>query len=846
MHRPQRRRPVLSYLAAAAIAVAGLAAFAPSAQAADSDIKINEVESNGGTPGDWIEVINTGSSPVDISGFGVLDNDATHAKVLAPAGTTLAPGAFYVFDTEVSFGLGGADSATLYAADGTTQLDSYNWTAHAASTYGRCPDGTGAFGDTASTRGAPNSCTPPPPTSVKLNELESDGGTPGDWVELKNTGSSPVDISGLKLKDGDDTHAFFTVPAATTLAAGAYYVADVDPIFGLGSADSIRLFAIDGTTVLDSYTWAAHATTSYGRCPDGTGSFITTQVVTRGALNNCPGDIIASPWPGGADVATVDDPALATSNMSGLYYQGTGTGDPGTLWAVRNGGPEALYKLAKSGSSWLPEAGWTAGKQLRYPSGTGQPDAEGVTFTGTPADGVFVSTERDNAANTVSRPAILRFDPNAAGTELTATGDWNLTADLPALGPNLGLEGIAWVPDSYLTARGFLTSGGTPYNPADYPNHGTGLFLVGVEQNGMVYAYALDLTGSGFTRVASFASGFPSVMELSFEQETQQLWVVCDDTCQGRTARFDVDTAAGASQGTFVPVEYYERPSGMANLNNEGFTTAPRSECSGGLKPAFWSDDNDTGGNSLREGTVTCQDREVQPVTFTSTAPVNPTVGQSYTPAATGGASGNAVVISVASSSASVCSIAAGVVAFNQPGSCVVQADQAGDEDFTPGTAQQSITVVARPVPTITATLSSAQPVSAAGWYRTRVKISFTCTPNGSPLVGRCPAAVVLTRSGADQIVTRTITARDGGNATVTVSVDIDLVAPKVSIAGVTAGRTYSAPQQPICVGSDALSGLASCQVSQRQQGDRYVVTAVATDRAGNVKVATLTYRVRP
>ena len=36
------------------------------------------------------------------------------------------------------------------------------------------------------------------------------------------------------------------------------------------------------------------------------------------------------------------------------------------------------------------------------------------------------------------------------------------------------------------------------YNPADYPDHGTGLFFVGVEANGQIYGYALDHVGSGF------------------------------------------------------------------------------------------------------------------------------------------------------------------------------------------------------------------------------------------------------------------------------------------------------------------------------------------------------------
>ena len=48
------------------------------------------------------------------------------------------------------------------------------------------------------------------------------------------------------------------------------------------------------------------------------------------------------------------------------------------------------------------------------------------------------------------------------------------------------------MPDSYLTAQAFKKAGGAAYNPADYPNHGTGLFFVGVEQTGEVIGYALD------------------------------------------------------------------------------------------------------------------------------------------------------------------------------------------------------------------------------------------------------------------------------------------------------------------------------------------------------------------
>ncbi len=189
-------------------------------------------------------------------------------------------------------------------------------------------------------------------------------------------------------------------------------------------------------------------------------------------------------WPGANAVTTVDATNAFTSNLSGLYYE---AGSPTVLWAVLNG-PGTIFKLVFDGTIWTSSTadGWTAGKVLHYPGGTGGPDSEGITRAEAGSSAIYVSTERDNNASSVSRPAILRFDTSVAGTELTATNDWNLTADLPVLGSNLGLEGITWIPDTFLTAGGFIDdSTGLPYTPASYANHGTGLFFVGVEASGI-------------------------------------------------------------------------------------------------------------------------------------------------------------------------------------------------------------------------------------------------------------------------------------------------------------------------------------------------------------------------
>ncbi len=623
----------VTLVAIVALVASSLSSWGTPASAAITTVVINEVESSGGSPGDWAELHNTGATAVDISGLKFLDNvdnDATHVYTI-PAGTVIAAGGYFVLEeAALTYGLGSADSARLFEADGTTLIDTYTWATHGAPTYGRCPNGTGAFTNTvSSTKGAANDCggattttttgsttstTAGAALTVAINEVESNGGTPDDWVELYNTGAATIDISGLKFIDNDDTHALYAIPAGTTLAPGGYYVLESGAFgFGLGGADSARLFAADGTTLLTSYSWTAHATaTTYGRCPNGTGAFVTTGSSTKAAANDCgvgttstTAGSSAAVWPGSPTVQTVDNTATFTSNLSGLVYEGSGSATPGVLWAARNGAG-ALFRLVYDGSAWVPDTadGWGAGKGLRYPDGGGDADAESVTMGGTTsASGLYVSAERNNTANSVSRNSILRYDPSAPGSTLTATNEWNLTADLPTTGANLGLEAITWVPDSYLVANGFVDQAqGHVYDPAEYPNHGSGLFVVGLESSGSLFVYALDHVGGGFTRVATLASGLPAVMALEFDRDLNDLWALCDDTCNGRSSVLRLTSATG----TFISSSLFERPTGMANINNEGFAIASATECVDDRKPVYWSDDSDTGGYSLRRGTLPC------------------------------------------------------------------------------------------------------------------------------------------------------------------------------------------------------------------------------------------------
>jgi len=326
-------------------------------------------------------------------------------------------------------------------------------------------------------------------------------------------------------------------------------------------------------------------------------------VLTAVAVSALAAVAAAANWPGPAAVIEVDAVEQFGGNMSGLAYEGTGTSTAGVIWSVRNG-PGEMYRLVWNGTIWLPDSanGWAAGKSLQFPGGGGDVDAEGITFADNDTTFMYVASERDNSNNDVSRISILRYDVTAAGSALSAASEWDLTADLPTSAPNGGIESITWAADAALVAAGLVDDrSGVVYDPAGYPNHGSGLFFVGHEGTGTVYGYALDHTAGTFSRITTFASGLTNIMALEFDGELSKLWASCDGTCSGMLTRLQVDAA-----GDFVVVEMLDRPDGLPDENNEGFTISPLAECVGSERPVFWIDDKETDGHALRRGSLAC------------------------------------------------------------------------------------------------------------------------------------------------------------------------------------------------------------------------------------------------
>jgi hypothetical protein len=91
-------------------------------------------------------------------------------------------------------------------------------------------------------------------------------------------------------------------------------------------------------------------------------------------------------------------------------------------------------------------------------------------------------------------------------------------------------------------------------------------------------------------------------MDLQYDRDLHDLWAECDNTCNGRTTVLRLNSGTGA----FEVALGFERPTGMPNINNEGFAIAPATYCDNGEKPVYWADDSETDGHSIRGGTLPC------------------------------------------------------------------------------------------------------------------------------------------------------------------------------------------------------------------------------------------------
>lgn len=136
--------------------------------------------------------------------------------------------------------------------------------------------------------------------TVVVNELFPGGGSvvDPDWIELKNVTGAAIDVSGYQIRD-NALADLFTLPDGTTIDAGGYLIiyCDDQEVGGVpggihvpwklsaGNGDEVHVLDANGVEIdMTSFGIDVPADKSWGRLPDGTGSFLRTSP-TQGASN---------------------------------------------------------------------------------------------------------------------------------------------------------------------------------------------------------------------------------------------------------------------------------------------------------------------------------------------------------------------------------------------------------------------------------------------------------------------------------------------------------------------------------------------------------------------------------
>lgn len=156
---------------------------------------------------DVIELFNTGSTSVDISGYSITDDPLLPGKFTIPSTTIIDAGGYLVVYADSAFtspglhtGFGlNSDGDRVLLFNGSTQMDSVTFGPQAPDlSIGRTPNGTGSFQANTPSVGSvniPQSLASP--TKLKINEYMANPAYGADWFELYNTDANPVSLRPL-------------------------------------------------------------------------------------------------------------------------------------------------------------------------------------------------------------------------------------------------------------------------------------------------------------------------------------------------------------------------------------------------------------------------------------------------------------------------------------------------------------------------------------------------------------------------------------------------------------------------------------------------------------------------
>ncbi|MFC1792803.1 lamin tail domain-containing protein [Planctomycetota bacterium] len=273
-------------------------------------LAINSMTLNrGGTFPDLIELYYDGPTSLSLSGMSITDNPDDPRRFVMPEGASIRPDEYMVLyadsDTTSSgihlgFALDG-DGEGLYLYDNSSQLlDSVEFGMQLLDlSIGRIGD-TGRWSLTVPTFGQANIAQPlSDQNAIRINEWLADGLVlfENDFIELYNSQTAPVDLSGLFLTDNPVTQPDkYPLGPLGFIAGEGFAVLRADNRNRPGhvdfrlSADNEMIGLDTGLNQIDKVLYGPQTTdVSYGRAPDGSDDFGFLELPTPGVSNPSSG-----------------------------------------------------------------------------------------------------------------------------------------------------------------------------------------------------------------------------------------------------------------------------------------------------------------------------------------------------------------------------------------------------------------------------------------------------------------------------------------------------------------------------------------------------------------------------
>ena len=293
-------------------------------------ISINEIMSSNtkiikdenGDFEDWIEIYNYGTTTINLAGYGLSDEVDNPYKWKFPS-RNLAPNQYLIVwasdknranvsgQLHTNFKLkSGGETIVLTSLSGTKIDESPAVAIPTDKSYGRKPDGTGDwnFFETPTPNASNSTASNVVSEKIAINEFMSsngkiiadEDGTYQDWIELYNYGQTTVNLTGFGLSD-DEELPFKWVFPSVSISPGQFLLIwasgkdrktanNLHTKFGISATgENIFLTNLSGVLVSGSPSIDLGVDVSYGRQPDGTGSWLYFNTPTPLASNANPG-----------------------------------------------------------------------------------------------------------------------------------------------------------------------------------------------------------------------------------------------------------------------------------------------------------------------------------------------------------------------------------------------------------------------------------------------------------------------------------------------------------------------------------------------------------------------------